>query len=356
MSLKKTFHTVDGEIIGETTNGMRTHYLTDALGSVTATIDSTVAIARAYRYKPYGDTLMSVGSGGDPKYQWVGTLGYRRTGRAQSDLYVRQRHYAPRTGTWNTADRYWPFQTAFGYTNANPVSYVDPNGAAPIKPGPWDRTWILPYPFFHGPYGMPIVCPKRNRDIFFMGKPIGPCVQTERGNCPYQQLGYMIDISQFSIKQTGKRDEHYCDPSQVDKDALNRRIDYLRGQVNVLCGQSNQPGAGGGGLDYEHWAETRPCHDNNTGDPYRYFSCAIRCAPNWLGQRKLGDDFYDDDTKTYRKGRGCLACCMLAHENYHCLQIVGLRFVNQSQASLECEAHKRELQCLLRVQEGKPCS
>ena len=33
------YHTVNGEIIGETTSGVRTDYLVDALGSVTGTVN-----------------------------------------------------------------------------------------------------------------------------------------------------------------------------------------------------------------------------------------------------------------------------------------------------------------------------
>ena len=38
MVMKKTYHTVNGRILGETAAGVRTDYLTDALGSVTATV------------------------------------------------------------------------------------------------------------------------------------------------------------------------------------------------------------------------------------------------------------------------------------------------------------------------------
>jgi hypothetical protein len=60
------YHTVQGRILGESTSGVRTDYLTDALGSVTATVNSAQAVVNTYRYKPYGEQLAKTGSGTDP--------------------------------------------------------------------------------------------------------------------------------------------------------------------------------------------------------------------------------------------------------------------------------------------------
>jgi hypothetical protein len=48
------YHTVNGRILGETTGGIRTDYLTDALGSVTATVNPSGQVVNRYTYKPYG--------------------------------------------------------------------------------------------------------------------------------------------------------------------------------------------------------------------------------------------------------------------------------------------------------------
>jgi RHS repeat-associated protein len=122
------YHAVDGEIIGETTSGTRTHYLTDALGSVNATVDSSVAVARTYRYKPYGDTLAATGSGVEPKFQWLGSLGYQFTGRTQSEQYVRARNYGVVQGQWLTSDPLWPSEHAYGYVHGRPTLLIDPSG------------------------------------------------------------------------------------------------------------------------------------------------------------------------------------------------------------------------------------
>ena len=67
--------TVNGEIIGESTGGVRTDYLTDALGSVTATVDQSASVVNTYRYKPYGELLAKTGTGSDPIFGWVGSQG-----------------------------------------------------------------------------------------------------------------------------------------------------------------------------------------------------------------------------------------------------------------------------------------
>ena len=46
------YHTVNGRVIGETTGGVRTDYMRDALGSVTGTTVAGV-VQNTYRYQPY---------------------------------------------------------------------------------------------------------------------------------------------------------------------------------------------------------------------------------------------------------------------------------------------------------------
>lgn len=61
--------------------GSRLDYLTDALGSVTATVDQTGSVVNRYTYKPYGALLNKSGAGADPSFQGVGSLGYRQTSK-----------------------------------------------------------------------------------------------------------------------------------------------------------------------------------------------------------------------------------------------------------------------------------
>ena len=98
------YHTVEGRIRGQSTAGVRTDYLTDALGSVVATVNSTAAVVNTYRYKPYGERLAKTGVGADPRFLHMGEHGVRRTGRACAEEYMRARHYDPVTASFTTRD------------------------------------------------------------------------------------------------------------------------------------------------------------------------------------------------------------------------------------------------------------
>ena len=93
------YYAVDNDILGEkTTASSRIDYLTDALGSVTATLNQSAQVVNTYRYKPYGALLAKTGTGVDPAYTWVGSKGYRQTGNQHSDTYVRARTYSSALG------------------------------------------------------------------------------------------------------------------------------------------------------------------------------------------------------------------------------------------------------------------
>jgi RHS repeat-associated protein len=129
------YHTVNGEIIGETTTGSpRVDYLTDALGSVTATVNQSAQVVNTYRYTPYGSTLAKTGPGPDPAFGWVGTKGYRPTGNPFSNFYVRKRHADSATGRWPAMD---PIRhrlrgtNGYVYARNRPAIIVDPSGLYP---------------------------------------------------------------------------------------------------------------------------------------------------------------------------------------------------------------------------------
>ena len=66
-----TYYSVGGEIIGERSGGVRTDYLRDALGSVTATKRTDRStLSNTYRYKPYGERLAKTGGDPDPRFQY----------------------------------------------------------------------------------------------------------------------------------------------------------------------------------------------------------------------------------------------------------------------------------------------
>jgi hypothetical protein len=120
MGLSTAFYTVDGEIIGESSSGVRLDYLTDALGSVCAKADQTGNTASSARYRPYGDKL----TGTDYTFGWVGSYGYRK---AANGSYVRARHLSSQS-SWRTVDGLWPVEPQYQYSNGNPTTHNDPSG------------------------------------------------------------------------------------------------------------------------------------------------------------------------------------------------------------------------------------
>lgn len=87
------YHTVNRQITGQTKDGVRTHYLPDAFGSVTATMSDAGVEENTYRYKPYGEVLAKTGVAADPRFLWSGQRQARRC--ADELLYVsRFGHYS----------------------------------------------------------------------------------------------------------------------------------------------------------------------------------------------------------------------------------------------------------------------
>lgn len=128
--MTKAYYSVNGRILGEASGGTRLDYMTDALGSVTGTVDSSAQVVNTYRYKPYGELLAKTGSGSDPRFRWVGSPGYRQTGNRFSDVYVRARHYSSRTARWTSRDpdRGSRYRLPYLYGYANPAVVADPSG------------------------------------------------------------------------------------------------------------------------------------------------------------------------------------------------------------------------------------
>lgn len=162
------YYTVDGEIIGEkTTGGSRIDYLTDALGSVTATMNQSAQVVNTYRYKPYGALLAKTGVGTDPSFQWVGSRGYKQTGKKFSDFYVRARHNDSISGRWTSMD---PIRTLnrFIYVSQNPVRYSDKSGMQLVAP---PEEIFEPPPAQRLPVSGPISRPGGTSTPYYPGEP-----------------------------------------------------------------------------------------------------------------------------------------------------------------------------------------
>jgi len=122
------YHTLNGRIRGETTNGVRTNYLSDALGSVTGTTNPTAQLLNSYRHKPYGARLSKSGTTQDPRPGWVGQEGYRQTTRAYSTHYVQYREFSYGIGSWTSVDPLWPKEPPYAYVVARVTTITDPSG------------------------------------------------------------------------------------------------------------------------------------------------------------------------------------------------------------------------------------
>jgi RHS repeat-associated protein len=132
MVMKKQFHSIDGTIVGETSTGSaRVDYLTDALGSVTATVNQSAQVVNTYRYTPYGSTLAKTGTGTDPAFAWCGEDGYEPTGNAYSEYAAMFRVVSDIIARWSSVD---PIGLAGGdlnymaYVGNSPVTWADPTG------------------------------------------------------------------------------------------------------------------------------------------------------------------------------------------------------------------------------------
>jgi hypothetical protein len=62
------YFSANGRLLGENGPDGRVDYLTDALGSVTTTVNGSGAVLNQYRYKPSGAQLSKTGTAPDPKF------------------------------------------------------------------------------------------------------------------------------------------------------------------------------------------------------------------------------------------------------------------------------------------------
>lgn len=120
------YHSVNGRITGQTKDGVKTHFLTDPLGSVTATLSDAGVEENTYRYKPYGGLLSKAGSAEDPAFLWLGGLGYRDS--MPGAKYVRRRTLVSSIGSWSSCDPMWPIEPAYVYANSSPSMKTDASG------------------------------------------------------------------------------------------------------------------------------------------------------------------------------------------------------------------------------------
>jgi RHS repeat-associated protein len=133
MPMTERFYSVNGQMMGYESGGVKKDFLTDHLGSITAEIDQTQTRTYDTRYSAYGRNNWSTGTGCG--FGWVGSYGYRETGLFHMSHYVRARHYSYITGNWSTVDPLWPDESAYGYVGEGATRFTDPLGRRPERPG-----------------------------------------------------------------------------------------------------------------------------------------------------------------------------------------------------------------------------
>jgi RHS repeat-associated protein len=157
MSMTARYTVIDGEVVSEKRDGMRSLYVPDSLGSTLSLLDTSQAQTDSFVYWPYGVSIHVFGSSLTP-FQFVGTLGYYNNSPTRA--YVRARVLDAPTGRWITEDPLGlngDSYNFFQYVRGCPVSAVDPTGLfpsclafrkvlGPTKPGhePLPPTWPPP--------------------------------------------------------------------------------------------------------------------------------------------------------------------------------------------------------------------
>ena len=129
---------IDGEVIAEKRNGVRSLYVPDPLGSTVALLDNTQAKTDTFSYWPYGKNDARTGTTATP-FQFVGTAGYYRD--SGSRAYVRARTLDTQKTRWISKDplRSNMFNIARGfdrnlyrYVWNKPMHLVDRTGLNPF--------------------------------------------------------------------------------------------------------------------------------------------------------------------------------------------------------------------------------
>lgn len=126
-----SYLTVNGEILSETRNGVRSDYIPDPQGSTAALINSSGTITDTFTWWPFGEQRSHVGSSVTPM-GYLGTLGYY-TNWSNGSIYVRRRVLLPNLARWLTVDLLWPQRAPFVYAKSSPIRMGDPSGLSPVN-------------------------------------------------------------------------------------------------------------------------------------------------------------------------------------------------------------------------------
>jgi RHS repeat-associated protein len=299
------YYTINGEIIAEKTAGSsRVDYLTDALGSVTGTLNQSAQVVNTYRYKPYGAQLAKTGTGADPSFLWVGSQGYRQTGRKFSDDYVRARHYSSAEGMWTTKDPFliYPWRGSYFYADTSPVLLVDVSGLC----GKDDCCMQLLDPHLHP---KPNVHCKKPDGTPGTWVPFGPGALAQlRRDCTTQATcQHLLDLLKEGIADC----KDMCDQA----------------------GKPPDPNKPGGYYPNDPWDARELCCEQRPG---RWVSCGV---------------FYCDRGGGLGGMDACWMMCAYKHEKRHqlqCRDVIRPPYgIPNPDAWEECDAYRVTVRCLL---------
>lgn len=129
MTLSVTYDNFAGLLRGETRDGVERDYVTDTLGSLVGTVDSSGNLDYRAEYWPHGEEIVTSGTNLSP-WGFVGLQGYYRD-VAGKLAYVRSRFYDFRGAQWMSKDPLWPNFAPYSYVRLDPLSTVDPSGLGP---------------------------------------------------------------------------------------------------------------------------------------------------------------------------------------------------------------------------------
>src|SRR5258708_686895 len=153
------YTTINGEIITEKRNGVRSLYVPDPVGSTVALLDNTQTQTDQWSYMPYGESTRIKGTNPTP-FLFGGTLGMRADSTTRT--YARTQVVEPPNGRWMTSKRAG-FRggdlNRYAYANDSPVNQGSFSGLMEYSPP--SRGTIPPprKPRPDGPHLLPL-CPK----------------------------------------------------------------------------------------------------------------------------------------------------------------------------------------------------
>ena len=120
-----TFTTINGMLIHEDRGGVETEYVSDPLGSLVQTRNSSGTKTYEAEYWPYGELQASTGTN-PSSWGYVGLLGYLIDSATM--LYVRARYLMTKFARWLTVDPLWPYEKKYVCVENEPTKRSDASG------------------------------------------------------------------------------------------------------------------------------------------------------------------------------------------------------------------------------------